>query len=76
MSNEPPHIYGLGDFWYDGPGCHHYRSENASLSERPTFYAILVVDDGVIERKGGEEFGKVVVLDWVRRLGRKGRVGE
>lgn len=63
MNNEPPQTYGPGEFWYEGPGCHHQRSENPSQSERAKFWAVLIVDDDVIGGKGGEEFGGIFVLD-------------
>lgn len=60
--------YGRGDFWYEAPGCHHQRSENISNEESATFFAILIVDDDVIE---GGNYGNILVLDNEVEVGEK-----
>ncbi|KAH8726919.1 hypothetical protein GQ44DRAFT_725684 [Phaeosphaeriaceae sp. PMI808] len=63
MNADPPQAYGPGDFWFEGPGCHHRVSENASATERAKFFAILIVDDDVIGGKDGGDLGAAFVLD-------------
>ncbi|KAK4498748.1 hypothetical protein PRZ48_009258 [Zasmidium cellare] len=46
-----PKVYEKGESWYEAPGCHHVRSENAG-DEEAMFIASLVVDEGVIKRDG------------------------
>lgn len=41
-------IYGPGESWYEAPGCHHVRSENAGEVECQ-FVANLILDSGVFE---------------------------
>ncbi|KAF2876079.1 hypothetical protein BDV95DRAFT_216468 [Massariosphaeria phaeospora] len=60
MNGQEPKIYGPGDFLYEAPGCHHQRSDNPG-EENAIFFAVLVVDDEVIN--GGKDLGQLVVLD-------------
>ena len=62
MNCDEPHVYVEGDTWYEAPGCHHIRSENACKTpdEEATFYAVLVIDDEVIEKEG---YAGLAVLD-------------
>lgn len=64
-------VYGPGESWYEAPGCHHVRSENAGEGEA-VFVANLVVGDEVFEgldmsAKGAEaewgKIGRVFVID-------------
>ncbi|OAL52723.1 hypothetical protein IQ07DRAFT_642388 [Pyrenochaeta sp. DS3sAY3a] len=72
MNSDAAQTYGPGDFWYEGPGCHHRLSENASQSEEARFWAVLIVDDEVIGGRGGEEYGELVVLDKEVEVGERG----
>ncbi|KAH7402876.1 hypothetical protein BKA66DRAFT_12683 [Pyrenochaeta sp. MPI-SDFR-AT-0127] len=71
MNSAAPQTYGPGEFWYEGPGCHHQRSENPSTTERAKFFAVLIVDDETLGGKGGEEFGNIFVLDKEVEMGEK-----
>ncbi|KAF2818769.1 hypothetical protein CC86DRAFT_375626 [Ophiobolus disseminans] len=71
MNGAPPQLFGPGDFWFEGPGCHHQRSENPSASENAKFYAVMIVDDEIIGGKGGEDFGAIFVLDKEVEAGEK-----
>lgn len=51
MNCDEPRIYGEGESFFEAPGCHHVRGENASETEEASFYAVFVVDDEVIEKK-------------------------
>ncbi|KAL8743431.1 MAG: hypothetical protein Q9190_004216 [Brigantiaea leucoxantha] len=64
MNTEKPKVYHEGETWYEAPGCHHVRSENVceDPNESASFYAMLIVDDKVIEENGYEG---LVVLDAV-----------
>lgn len=46
-----PRVYEKGESWYEPPGCHHVRSENAG-DEEAMFIASLIVDEEAIKRKG------------------------
>ena len=59
MNDNEPRIYREGESFYESPGCHHQRGENASEQEEASFYAVFVVDDEVVEKKGLE--GLVVI---------------
>ncbi|CAG5157180.1 uncharacterized protein ALTATR162_LOCUS4972 [Alternaria atra] len=71
MNNQDAQTFGPGEFWYEGPGCHHQRSENPSLTETAKFYAILIVDDETLGGKTGEEYGNIFVLDKEVEMGEK-----
>ncbi|MCJ1241265.1 hypothetical protein MMC14_009269 [Varicellaria rhodocarpa] len=62
MNCDEPFISREGDTFYEAPGCHHVRGENASVvpGEVSTFYAVFVIDEEVIERQG---YGGLVILD-------------
>ena len=51
-----PVIHKQGDSWYEPPGCHHVRSENAGDEEA------VFVANFVIETKKIEELGMVGAL--------------
>lgn len=55
-----PKIYERGESWYEPPGCHHVRSENAGDVEA-SFIASLIVEDAKIKEKG--VMGALVVID-------------
>ncbi|KAG7415952.1 hypothetical protein Forpe1208_v005444 [Fusarium oxysporum f. sp. rapae] len=64
-------VYGPGESWYEAPGCHHVRSENAGNDEA-LFIANLVVSTDVFKgldvktRSGEEDFakiGRVFIID-------------
>ena len=46
-----PTVYREGDVWYEGPGCHHVRSENVADIEM-SCYAVVTVDTEVLEKYG------------------------
>jgi hypothetical protein len=58
MNDNAPVVHGVGDFWYEAPGCHHRRSENVGAGNA-RFFAVMVVDDETV--KDGYE--SVFVLD-------------
>lgn len=49
MNDDTPFIVRPGETWFEGPGCHHVRGENASDSASASFYAVFVVDDEIIK---------------------------
>lgn len=55
MTRSPPR---RGGIFYEGPGCHHVRSEN-NTQERASFVAVLIIDDEVVK----EGYHKIFVLD-------------
>lgn len=61
MNNDEPFVSREGEVFYEAPGCHHIRSENAceSSTEEASFVAVMIVDDEVIEKYGYE--GLVVI---------------
>ena len=59
MNCDEPEIARSGECWYEAPGCHHVRGENACKTETASFFAVLIVDDDVV--KDGYE--GVVVID-------------
>ncbi|KAL9010582.1 MAG: hypothetical protein Q9173_004493 [Seirophora scorigena] len=62
MNQEPEaRVRGPGESFYEAPGCHHVRGENASEEEEAAFYAVFVVDDEEFETGGGYE--GLLVLD-------------
>lgn len=67
-----PNIYEAGESWYEAPGCHHVRSENAG-EEEALFVAAFVIDAKTVEEKG---FGGALVQydadlgegeDWMKK---------
>ncbi|KAL9019828.1 MAG: hypothetical protein Q9185_002877 [Variospora sp. 1 TL-2023] len=67
MNDDEPRVYREGESFYEAPGCHHVRGENA-CEEEASFYAVFVVDDEDFE-KGGYE--GLVVLDAEKEEKRK-----
>jgi quercetin dioxygenase-like cupin family protein len=66
MNGNDPATRSVGDFWYEAPGCHHQRSENAGEGHSK-FFAVLVVDDEAI----ADGFGGIFVLDKEVEAGEK-----
>lgn len=59
MNHDPPFIVRPGETWFEGPGCHHVRGENASDSVSASFYAVFVVDDKIIK----DGYGNLLIVD-------------
>lgn len=60
MNEEEPIISGPGETWYEGPGCHHVRSENVGEGdEKARFFAVLIVEEEVV----AGDVGGIFVLD-------------
>ena len=53
--------YTVGESWYEPPGCHHVRSENASTEEEAFFIVNLVQETKKIEELG--MLNALVVID-------------
>lgn len=49
--NSGPKIYSQGECWYEPPGCHHVRSENAG-DEEAVFIANFVIETRKLEELG------------------------
>ena len=71
MNDNEPRIYREGESFYESPTCHHQRGENASEQEEASFYAVFVVDDEVLEKKG---FEGLLVVDAAAEEERKPEV--
>jgi quercetin dioxygenase-like cupin family protein len=64
--SEVPKIYEQGESWYEAPGCHHVRSENAGQDEEEAvFVASMVIESETLVGAEGEEevLGRVFLLD-------------
>lgn len=59
MNCGEPEIAKSGQCWYEAPGCHHVRGENASKTKSANFFAVLIVDDEVVQ----DGYDGVVVID-------------
>ncbi|KAL9614489.1 MAG: hypothetical protein Q9167_001017 [Letrouitia subvulpina] len=61
MNCDKLKTYREGEIFYEAPGCHHIRSENSceDPNETASFFAVLIIDDKVIEEYGYE--GLVVI---------------
>jgi len=55
-----PKVYGVGESWYEPPGCHHVRSECVG-SEEAVFVANFIIDTERIEMLG--VLDALVVID-------------
>ncbi|MCJ1268368.1 hypothetical protein MMC22_008256 [Lobaria immixta] len=55
---KEPTVYRAGEVWYEGPGCHHVRSENVGEKgrdeEEASAYVVVVVDTEILEKDGLE----------------------
>lgn len=49
--SEGPKIYNEGETWYEPPGCHHVRNENAG-NEEAVFVANFVIETRKIDELG------------------------
>ena len=49
--SDGPKIHSEGDCWYEPPGCHHVRNENAG-DEEAVFIANFVIETKKIEELG------------------------
>ncbi|KAL4963858.1 cupin domain-containing protein [Aspergillus stella-maris] len=58
MNDDDPILTKQGECFYEGPGCHHVRSEN-NTGEKAAFTAVLVVDDEVVK----DGYQNIFVLD-------------
>ncbi|KAH9205252.1 hypothetical protein DL95DRAFT_397794 [Leptodontidium sp. 2 PMI_412] len=54
MNNNPMTIFGPGEVFFEGVGCRHRISDNASETEEAKIMATLVMDTKVLEEKGVE----------------------
>lgn len=54
-----PKIYSVGESWYEPPGCHHVRSENAG-DEEAEFVAVFVVSKDKVDKEGLQS---LIVID-------------
>lgn len=54
MNADPAKNYREGEIWFESPGCHHVRSENANEKEGEDakFYAVVIVDEDKLEKYG------------------------
>jgi quercetin dioxygenase-like cupin family protein len=55
MDDMPEKVYSVGESWYERPGCHHVKSENASDSEPAKLMATFVINS---------DFESLMQLDW------------
>ncbi|KAL8761393.1 MAG: hypothetical protein Q9184_002488 [Pyrenodesmia sp. 2 TL-2023] len=60
MNDGEAFVSGEGETFYEAPGCHHVRGENALEGEETQFYAVFIVDDEHFEREG---LGGILKLD-------------
>jgi len=44
MDDMPPKVYKVGETWYERPGCHHTKSENASDKVPARLRATMIID--------------------------------
>lgn len=49
MNADPSFLVRPGETWFEGPGCHHVRGEDASDAFSASFYVVFVVDDDIIK---------------------------
>ncbi|KAK5120899.1 hypothetical protein LTR85_005966 [Meristemomyces frigidus] len=54
-------FYGPGEMWYEAPGCHHVRSENAGNKEA-AFYANFIIDTDKLEGTTEETVAAVLTI--------------
>lgn len=62
MNDDEPRVSREGESFYEAPGCHHIRGENAckKAGEEASFYAVFIVDDEYFEKEG---YDGLLVLD-------------
>jgi hypothetical protein len=70
-----PKIYSVGESWYEPPGCHHVRSENAGDEgeEEAEFIATFVIDKKKVDEEG---LGALVVIDADTKEGKDGKTAK
>ena len=51
-------VYEAGETWYEGPGCHHVRADNASEEQEARFVVNFVIETEKLE-KAEKEFGNI-----------------
>ncbi|MCJ1375048.1 hypothetical protein MMC20_006282 [Loxospora ochrophaea] len=75
MNCDEPFVSREGETFYEAPGCHHVRSENACENpvEEASFFAVMIIDQEIIERDGYE--GLVVVDAAVEEKGKAAGTG-
>ncbi|PVH88090.1 hypothetical protein DL98DRAFT_581311 [Cadophora sp. DSE1049] len=54
MNDNPMTIFGPGEVFFEGVGCQHRISDNASETEEAKIVATLVLDTKVLKEKGVE----------------------
>lgn len=54
MNDDPIHTFEQGQTFFEGPGCHHRVSANASKTKQLKLIANFVVDTEILEQKGYE----------------------
>ncbi|KXT15892.1 hypothetical protein AC579_5537 [Pseudocercospora musae] len=59
VNSSVPFEVTKGGMWYEAPGCHRVRGENASETEQASFFAVFVVDDEVVK----DGYDGLVVVD-------------
>lgn len=61
-AEKEPTVRGAGETFYEAPGCHHVKAENAceGEGEETQFYAVFIVDDEYFEKEG---YNGLLVLD-------------
>lgn len=58
MNSDDPITSSQGEIFYEGPGCHHVRSEN-NTGEKAAFVAVLIIDDEAVK----DGYQNIFVLD-------------
>ncbi|KAL2066304.1 hypothetical protein VTL71DRAFT_2375 [Oculimacula yallundae] len=76
MNDNPMTIFGPGEVFFEGLGCRHRISDNASETEEAKIVATLVLDTKVLEEKGvqgivalDEEWRDIVMSEVLKRGG-------
>ncbi|KAL8898783.1 MAG: hypothetical protein Q9207_006533 [Kuettlingeria erythrocarpa] len=65
-AEKEPTVRGAGETFYEAPGCHHVKGENACETDaegegdETQFYAVFIVDDEYLAREG---YNGLLVLD-------------
>ncbi|KAL8923363.1 MAG: hypothetical protein Q9208_004633 [Pyrenodesmia sp. 3 TL-2023] len=60
MNDGEAVVRGEGETFYEAPGCHHVKGENACEGKETQFYAVFIVDDEYFEKEG---YQGLLVLD-------------
>ncbi|CZT11214.1 related to cupin domain protein [Rhynchosporium agropyri] len=74
MNDNPMTIFGPGEVFFEGIGCRHRISDNASETEEAKIVATMVLDTKVLEEKGiqgilnvDEEWREIFMSEIVKR---------